>query len=84
MFVRLYSIQLHTNLAERLGQVVYSAGIIPICPAIDAVKAKWQCRKIKRSIKIMFIIAMVLAAIGLALGIYVLIVFILLLVNGPF
>ena len=51
---------------------------------IDAVKAKRQSRKIKPGFKIMFIIAMVLEAIMLAIGIYALIVLILLLVNGPF
>lgn len=51
---------------------------------IDAVKAKRQSRKIKPDFKIMFIIAMVLAAIMLAIGIYALIVLILLLVNGPY
>ena len=51
---------------------------------IEAVKAKRQSRKIKPGFKIMFLIAMVLAAIMLAIGIYALIVFILLLVNGPF
>ena len=50
---------------------------------VDGLKAKEQGRKIKIGIKIMFIIAMVLAAIMLAIGIYALIVFILLLVNGP-
>ena len=51
---------------------------------IDAVKAKRQRRKIKPGFKIMFIIAMILAAIMLAIGIYALIVLTLLLVNGPF
>ena len=51
---------------------------------IDAVKAKKQGRKIKTGFKIMFIIAMVLAAIGIALGIYALIVLIYLFVNSPF
>ena len=51
---------------------------------IDAVKAKKQGRKIKTGFKIMFIIAMVLEAIGIALGIYALIVLIYLFVNSPF
>ena len=51
---------------------------------IDAVKAKKQGRKIMTRFKVMFIIAMVLEAIWIALGIYALIVFIFLLTNGPF
>ena len=51
---------------------------------IDAVKAKKQGRKIKTGFKIMFIIAIVFAAIGLALGIYVLVVMGHLFVSGPF
>lgn len=51
---------------------------------IDAIKAKKQSRKIKTGFKIMFIIAMVFAAISLALGIYVLVVMGHLFVYGPF
>lgn len=50
----------------------------------DAVKAKKQDRKIKTGIKIMFIIAMVLTAIMLALGIYVIVLLIYLSTHGPF
>ena len=51
---------------------------------IDAIRAKKQNRKIKKGFKIMFIIAMVLTTIIFALGIYVLVVFLNLLVNSPF
>ena len=51
---------------------------------IDAIRAKKQGRKIKTGFKIMFIIAMILAAVLLALGIYVLVVFFNILINGPF
>jgi len=50
----------------------------------DAVKAKKQDRKIKTGIKIMFIISMVLTAIMLALGIYVIVLLINLSTHGPF
>ena len=51
---------------------------------IDAVRAKKQGRKIKTGFKIMFIIAMVLTAIMFALGIYVIVLLLSLLTNGPF
>ncbi|MBO4579489.1 MAG: hypothetical protein J5715_04995 [Clostridiales bacterium] len=51
---------------------------------IDAVKAKSQGRKIKTGIKVMFIIAMVLLAIMIALGIYVFVLLLRLSIYGPF
>ena len=51
---------------------------------IDAVKANSQGRKIKTGIKVMFIIAMVLLAIMIALGIYVFVLLLRLSIYGPF
>ena len=51
---------------------------------IDAIKAKSQGRKIKTGFKIMFIIAMILQALIIALGIYVIWVLLNIFIHGPF
>ena len=51
---------------------------------IEAVKAKRQSRKIKPGFKIMFIIAMVILAAMLALGVYVIVLLFYLFIHGPF
>lgn len=51
---------------------------------VDGLKAKEQGRKIKIGIKIMFIIAMVISAAMLALGVYVIVLLLYLIIHGPF
>ena len=51
---------------------------------VDGLKAKEQGRKIKIGIKIMFIIAMVISAAMLALGVYVIVLLFYLFIHGPF
>ena len=51
---------------------------------VDGLKAKEQGRKIKIGIKIMFIIAMVILAAMLALGVYVIVLLFYLFIHGPF
>ena len=51
---------------------------------IDAIKAKSQGRKIKTGFKIMFIIAMILQALIIALGIYAIWVLLNIFIHGPF
>ena len=72
-----------------LGSIIFMAISFYIVGSIvlfiiDAIKAKNQGRKIKTGFKIMFIIAMVLEAIMIALGIYVIGLLLHLFINGPF
>lgn len=72
-----------------IGNVLLTAIFIYIGVSIvlfinDAVKAKRENRKIKTGFKIMFLIAMILSAALLALGIYVIVVLLHLFINGPF
>ena len=72
-------------LTYTLGTAIFLyIGVSIVLFIIDAAKAKKQGRKIKTGFKIMFVIAMVFEAIGIAIGIYALSVFFYLLVNGPF
>ncbi|MBR5359148.1 MAG: hypothetical protein IK128_08055 [Clostridiales bacterium] len=51
---------------------------------VDAIKAKSQGRKIRTGFKVMFIIAMILLALMIALAIYVILVLLNIFMFGPF
>ena len=70
-----------TFLFEVVGLYVLLSIVLFI---VDGLKAKEQGRKIKIGIKIMFIIAMVISAAMLALGVYVIVLLFYLFIHGPF
>ena len=51
---------------------------------VDAIRAKSQGRKIRTGFKVMFIIAMILLALMIALAIYVILVLLNIFMFGPF
>lgn len=76
---------LFSALTYTLGTAIFLyIGVSIVLFIIDAAKAKKQGRKIKTGIKVMFIIAMVIEAIVIALGNYVVLLLIYFFVHGPF
>ena len=78
-----------SNAASVLSGAVFAAINVYIDASIvffiiDAIKAKKEGRKIKTGFKVMFIIAMVLLAVTLALGIYAICVLFNIFMFGPF
>ena len=76
---------LFSALTYTLGTALFLyIGVSIMLFIIDAAKAKEQGRKVKTGIKVMFIIAMVLLAVTLALGIYAICVLFNIFMFGPF